>query len=290
MDAAEQATYQLWLECALHCGGSTGRLHLSTQADTLTEWEQAEVARSSSEASRIAATIKPTSPGVIRRYASPPPDTPFPLEYLYALLGDVRGRQVLDLGCGTGGDSVLLAARGANVSSVDISPDLLALAEERARLDGQSHRIVTVCASAHGIPLPDESVDVVFGNAILHHLDLSTIAREVHRVLKPGGRAIFKEPTRDSRLLIFLRNLVPYRQPDISPFERPLRHDEIRAFAANFRSLRARSFELPFVPLARLLRLPWPLRVWVQRMDAALLRMFPVLRRLASITVFEVVR
>jgi SAM-dependent methyltransferase len=263
---------------------------LNTQADTLTQWEQAEVARSSSEAARIAAAIKPTSAGVIKRYASPSLGTPFPLEYLYALVGDVRGQHVLDLGCGTGADSVLLASRGAEVSSVDISPELLALADERARLDGQSHRIVTVCASAHGIPVPDESMDLVFGNAILHHLDLALMAREVYRVLKPGGRAIFKEPIRDSRTLSFLRGLIPYRQPDISPFERPLRHDEIRTFASNFTSWHARSFELPIVPLARLLRLPWRVRVGIQRADAALLRRVPVLKRLASITVFEVTK
>ena len=42
------------------------------------------------------------------------------------------------------------------------------------------------------------------------------------RVLKPGGRAVFKEPVRASRLLRLARAFVPYRRSDVSPFERPL--------------------------------------------------------------------
>jgi SAM-dependent methyltransferase len=263
---------------------------VSTQTDTLATWEQAEIERSSNEASRRAAGIRATPVSIVQRYAAPPHDTPFPLEYAYAMVGDVRGCHVLDMGCGTGADATLLAMRGAEVSAVDISPDLLELATYRSALDGQAQRVTVRCGSAHAIPVPDQSVDLVFGNAVLHHVDLELTAREVHRVLKPGGRAVFKEPIRDSRALAFVRRLVPYRQPDVSPFERPLRRDEIRAFGARFGGLRTREFELPFVPLARLLRLPRRVLAWLQRCDAALLRRVPFLRRFASICVFEVAR
>lgn len=259
-------------------------------AQTLTTWEQAEIVRSSNEASRVAPDIRPTSPGIFRRYAAPALDTPYPLEYMYALVGDVSGRRVLDLGCGTGADSVLLAARGAEVSAVDISAELLALASQRASLDGQADRIVTLRGSTHDIPVPDASLDLVFGNAVLHHVDLTLTAREVRRVLKPGGRAIFKEPIRDSKILTFLRRLIPYRQPDVSPFERPLRLDEVRGFASGFAHWRAREFELPFVALGRLLRLPRGVQSFLQLADAVLLRRLRLLRRFATVTVFEVVR
>jgi SAM-dependent methyltransferase len=259
-------------------------------AQTLLTWEQAEIVRSSNEASRVASDIRPTSPGIFRRYAAPGLDTPYPLEYMYALVGDVSGRRVLDLGCGTGADSVLLAARGADVSAVDISPELLTLASQRAALDGQAERIVTLCGSTHDIPVPDASIDLVFGNAVLHHVDLALTAREVRRVLKPGGRAIFKEPMRDSKALAFLRGLIPYRQPDVSPFERPLRLDEVRAFASGFTRWRTREFELPFVALGRLLRLSRRVQFFLQHADAALLRQLPFLRRFATVSVFEVVR
>jgi SAM-dependent methyltransferase len=258
----------------------------ATNAQGLLTWEEAEIKRSSTEASRVAAAIRPTSAGVRRRYAAPPADTPYPLEYAYYLLGDVRGQQVLDFGCGTGADSTLIAARGAQVTSMDISPDLLALAERRVELDGLAGSITPLCASAHSIPLPDASVDVVFGNAILHHLDLELTAREVHRVLKPGGRAVFTEPVRNSRILARLRRLIPYQAADVSPFERPLRHDEIEAFAARFSRWHSRPFRLPFVPVVTLLARR--LEAAAYRWDRALLRRFPALGYFATVTVFEV--
>jgi ubiquinone/menaquinone biosynthesis C-methylase UbiE len=48
-----------------------------------------------------------------------------------------------------------------------------------------------IIGSAHDVPLPDDSVDVVFGMAILHHLDLESSAREVKRVLRKGGAQSF---------------------------------------------------------------------------------------------------
>ena len=257
-------------------------------AQTLMTWEQAEIVRSSNEASRVASNIRPTSPGIFRRYAAPTLDTPYPLEYMYALVGDVRGRRVLDLGCGTGADSVLLAARGADVSGVDISPELLTLASQRAALDGQAERIVTLCGSTHDIPVPDASIDLVFGNAVLHHVDLALTAREVRRVLKPGGRAIFAEPIRNSKTIAAVRRLIPYRQPDISPFERPLRFDEIVSFSSRFSSYEHREFEMPFVQLMRVCHVGPALLRRVYQLDVQLLRRFPHLRHFASGIVFQV--
>lgn len=258
----------------------------ATDANGLLTWEQAERNRSSSEASKVAAAIRATSPGVLKRYAAPAADTPYSLEYAYHLLGDVRGLHVLDLGCGTGADSTLLASRGARVTSMDISPDLLELAQRRALLDGVAGSITTTVGSTHQIPLPDESVDVVFGDAILHHVDLQLTAAEVYRVLKPGGRAIFKEPLRNSRIIAFLRKLIPYQQPDVSPFERPLREDEIRGFASRFSSFHARTFELPFVPAVRLTAKKYEARAFA--LDKTLQERFPALGYLATVMVFEV--
>lgn len=257
-----------------------------TDANGLLTWEQAEIKRSSTEATKIASGIRPTSAGVRTRYASPPADTAYPLEYAYHLLGDVRGLHVLDFGCGTGADSTLIAARGAAVTSMDISPDLLELAARRVELDGFGGAITTLCGSAHQIPLPDGSVDVVFGNAILHHVDLELASREIHRVLKPGGRAVFTEPTRNSRLIAFLRGLIPYQAADVSPFERPLRRDEIAAFAARFARVHARAFRLPFVPLVGLLARRFEHQAYA--LDRTLLRRFPALAYFATVTVFEV--
>jgi SAM-dependent methyltransferase len=257
-----------------------------TDANSLITWERAEIKRSATEASKTAA-VRPTAASLVKRYTNTRENTPYPLEYAFHLVGDASGQHVLDLGSGTGSNSTLLASRGARVTSMDISPDLLALADRRIELDGFADRITTVCGSAHSIPVPSNSLDLVFGVAILHHLDLTLTSREVHRVLKPGGRAIFVEPTRNSRVLAFLRKLIPYQAADVSPFERPLRDDEIASFSSPFARTRTRRFRLPHVPLLRLL-LPRRLEHRVFEWDRALLQRWPRLGYFATVAVFEI--
>jgi SAM-dependent methyltransferase len=253
---------------------------------SLDQWEHAEVERSRVQAT-LSGAVAPTGRDIIERYANPPGDTVFPLEYLYHLVGDVRGQRVLDYGCGDGPDTTLLASRGAYVEALDLSPDLLQRAAERVRLDGFADLVMFHCGSAHEVPLPDNSVDLVVGHAILHHLDLAEASREVYRVLKPGGRALFLEPVRDSKLLRAIRPLVPYRQPDVSPFERPLLLAEIDAFSRKFLTARRREFMLPFVALSRILRAPLAWQNRLRAIDGRLLAGFPWLRYYATITVFE---
>ena len=253
---------------------------------SLARWEEAEVVRSRVQAS-LTPRVRPTGKHTLKRYASPPADTPYALEYAYHLIGDVHGQVVLDYGCGDGPDTALLAARGAHVIALDLSPDLLDLAQQRIAIDAPSGTVQFLCGSAHAVPLPDESVDVIFGHAVLHHLDLARSAAEVYRLLRPGGRAIFKEPLRESRLIRAIRPLIPYRQPDISPYERPLRRSEVEEFARRFEHGRARMFGLPFVRGAELLRTSKTVQQRSYALDARLIARYPALRNYASMIVFE---
>jgi SAM-dependent methyltransferase len=94
---------------------------------------------------------------------------------------------VLELGCGAGELSVELLRRGARLTAVDISPGMVDLA--RARAPDASF----VVAPAEETGLPDASFDLVFGKWVLHHVDVAAAAREVHRLLRPGSRAVFFE-------------------------------------------------------------------------------------------------
>jgi SAM-dependent methyltransferase len=249
-------------------------------------WERAEIARSRAQAVRRPA-IQPTPASVLRRYANPPADTRFPLEYVYHLIGDVRGQSILDFGCGDGCNIALLATRGCRVYALDVSPDLLAQAARRAIEDGVRESVHVLCGSAHAVPLPDGSVDLVVGNVVLHHLDLAAASREVYRVLRPGGRAIFREPIRPSGLARALRPLVPYRQPDVSPYERPLVPSDIDTFSRPFQRLRRRDFMLPFVKLARIFGVSSSMDARILALDRRLLSSHSWLRTYATVTVFE---
>src|SRR5205085_12455743 len=100
-------------------------------SSAMQQWEQAEVERSASEALHIDEAALRADENDLKRYLDPPANTCYPLEYAYHLLGDVRGKPVLDYGCGDGIHSLTLARRGAGVKALDISPDLIEVARRR---------------------------------------------------------------------------------------------------------------------------------------------------------------
>ena len=249
--------------------------------------ERAEIVRSDVEAVNTAPAQIRIGTRRLRRYSNPSAETNYPLEYAFYLIGDIRNRTVLDLGCGSGVNAVLLASRGARVVAVDISTSLLDIGRTRAAASAIASPAF-VAASAHDLPIASGSIEIVFGIAVLHHLDLEAVSREVHRVLRPGGRAIFQEPVRNSKLIERLRTAVPYQADDVSPFERPLTDDELHTFARRFVWRRQRAFSLPHVSLWSVLPMlkhhPHKMHV----IDGALLRRFSRLERLAGIRVFEI--
>lgn len=253
-------------------------------------WESVEAKRSASEAKRHAGDDLRIRQDIIERYSNPPAGTFHALEYAYHLLGDVRGSTVLDYGCGAGENTVLAASRGAKVIGVDISPELIELAEKRLEAHDLSENVEFRVGSAHELPLEDESVDVVLGIAILHHLDLKLASKEVFRVLKKGGRAIFSEPVRNSKFIHFIRGLIPYEQPDLSPFERPLTDAELKEFAAEFSRYKSRAFSLPFVNLVEVLGLPDKIMHAALEIDGRILRSARVLDFYASVRVIELTK
>ena len=258
--------------------------------EAMQRWERAEIARSSVEATLTADDGLRVSRETFARYERPPADTPYPLEYAFHQLGDVAGRRVLDFGCGSGANTALLTNRGAHVWAIDISEDLLRLGHRRLTVSGRGNQATFIAASAHDLPLPDNSVDVVFGMAILHHLDLDLVSREVRRVLKPGGRAIFKEPVRNSAVIRFVRRLIPYRAPDISPYERPLTDAEIERFARGFTACSVRAFALPHVQIGSVL--PAVKHHWqrLYAVDRTLLDRMAWLTRYASVRVISLTK
>jgi ubiquinone/menaquinone biosynthesis C-methylase UbiE len=136
---------------------------------------------------------------------------PEQIDCLLHQLGDVEGKSVLDLGTGTGFMASLLAAKGAQVDAVDVSDESLAVAANRARLSGLADKTRFHNMSAESLDFPDESFDRVVGVFVLHHLDLARGAAEIHRVLRPGGVAVFIETWGSNKLLMAARRLLPGR-------------------------------------------------------------------------------
>ncbi|MCZ2820753.1 class I SAM-dependent methyltransferase [Modestobacter sp. VKM Ac-2977] len=103
------------------------------------------------------------------------------------LAGDVRGRRILDAGCGSGPLAAELRARGAVVTGFDSSAVMVALAKERLGADAD----VLVADLAAPLPFADGGFDDVTASLVLHYLrDWSAPLSELHRVLRPGGRLV----------------------------------------------------------------------------------------------------
>ncbi|HYS55589.1 MAG TPA: class I SAM-dependent methyltransferase [Thermoanaerobaculia bacterium] len=106
------------------------------------------------------------------------------------LAGDVRGLDVLDLGCGEGGYGRVLARRGGTVVGVDSSPSLVAVAQQRASEAGIA--VQYFCANATALtPIASASFDVVVAAMLLMNVDdYPAAVAESWRVLRPGGRLV----------------------------------------------------------------------------------------------------
>ena len=106
------------------------------------------------------------------------------------LLGDVRGKDILELGCGAARWSIALVRAGARVVSLDLSPRRLEQARERARRAGVTLHLVE--ASAEDVPLPDQSFDVIFcDHGAMSFADPYRTVPEAARLLRPRGQLTF---------------------------------------------------------------------------------------------------
>jgi SAM-dependent methyltransferase len=113
-----------------------------------------------------------------------------PLEepLVHEALGDVSGRAVLDLGCGTGRHALWLASAGALVTAVDFSDVMLG----RARSKPGAEAVRFVVHDLHQpLPFADRTFDAVVSGLVLEHVrELGPFFCEARRVLRPGGRAV----------------------------------------------------------------------------------------------------
>lgn len=203
-----------------------------------------------------------------------------------ARLGDVRGLRVLDYGCGHGMAAVVLARRGARVTAFDLSAGYLTEAARRAAAN--SVRLDLVQAGGERLPFADASFDRVWGNAVLHHLDVEVAGRELFRVLRPGGVAVFCEPWGGNPLLGWVRRHVPYRGKQRTADEEPLRPRQVRALEHIFPAVEVRGHQL--LSMVRRVLRPGRLTAALERCDAVLLGRVPGLQHFCRYVVLALRR
>lgn len=207
-----------------------------------------------------------------------------PYESFVLMLGDVRGKRILDAGCGNGWLSVILAKRGAQIEGFDISPAAIRIAQDRALANGVEGQCTFRTASAYDLPYSDSTFDAVIGSALLHHLgDKERFASVMNRVLKHDGVAVFQEPFGNCLALERLRTLVPIPSAaadDPDQWKQQFKYKDLEPFNSLF-EITTREYHL----LSRLDRvISWPpFQRILGKLDHFLLGLFPFLRPYARI-------
>lgn len=194
----------------------------------------------------------------------PKSDAPV-LNAALAHFGDVRGKRLLDLGCGRGEISVFFASKGANVVSIDTSPTAI----DKLKAFCRKHAIDNIePRQLSAMDIQDIGpFDCIVGSMILHHIEpFADFAQVLSRALAPSGKAFFYENNAYSDLLIWFRAHVVGKLwiPKTSDNEEfPLMPSEIAALRKHF-DVRIEYPELLFFRLISMCilrgRLPGPFR------------------------------
>jgi 2-polyprenyl-3-methyl-5-hydroxy-6-metoxy-1,4-benzoquinol methylase len=164
-------------------------------------------------------------------------------------LGPLLGRRVLEVGVGGGMLAVWMALQGADVTGIDVSEGILAVADKRARVSGVASRMRLIHCPVEELDLPDSHFDLVLGNNVVHHFDRAKALANVARLLRRQGRATFCEPV----LLVpevlrriryagpVARRLPPHTH---TPDERSLTREDLEMFECYFGTVRWKPFQL----------------------------------------------
>ena len=148
-----------------------------------------------------------------------------------------RGRRVLEVGCGAGTDLVRFARGGAEVTGVDLSPSAIALARQNFQQQGLQADLQV--ADGERLPFEDGRFALVYAHGVVQYTaHPAALVRECHRVLEPGGTAIFQVYNRISWLNALSRVMkVPLEHED-APVLDKYSIGEFRALLAPFRDVR----------------------------------------------------
>ncbi len=129
------------------------------------------------------------------------------------LFGNVKNKKVLDCGCASGTHSKILVKKGAIVTGLDVSEEMIKAAKEKCHPPNAKF----VVGDIQKLPFPKNSFDLVFYGLSVHYVkDLNSVFTEAYRVLKKNGRIILStnNPTMNNHKKLFYKNKKYYIYED----------------------------------------------------------------------------
>jgi ubiquinone/menaquinone biosynthesis C-methylase UbiE len=157
-------------------------------------------------------------------------------------LGDVRDKVIQDIGSGHGSCALGLAKRGAHVTSIDISPELIEGCRKRASVNGLAAEFEVMNACDLGFA--NASFDMIVAARTVHHLpDVAEFYREAHRVLKSSGILFLLEPQKYSPFVEIGRKFIKSGPEWRTSTEHPLVPNDLRLIKTVFGNVETKEFE-----------------------------------------------
>ena len=200
-------------------------------------------------------------------------------------LGPMNGKKILFYGCGANFSPIqkMIAKKCRKVCAVDISPKSIDRIEMSAAKAGFSKNVSPEVMDCMSLRYNDHTFDLVYGRAILHHLDLDRALHEIHRVLKPGGRAVFLEPLGSNPIINLFRSLTPSRRTeDEHPFTKAdfskINHSEFLNIDYHYYNLSV-NLGIFTATIFKIVQLDKRHYRFLKKMDSLLLEYLPFLRQ-----------
>lgn len=159
-------------------------------------------------------------------------------KFILSKMGSLRGKKLLDIGAGLGESSVYFALQGAEVTLIDISPQMVATALDLGRKFGvEMHGIVS---SAESLNLPDGTYDIIYTANTIHHVqNRAYLFGQMSRALRPGGMFFSYDPLAYNPVInVYRRMATEVRTPD----EAPLTTADIKLARQYFGDVQHREF------------------------------------------------
>lgn len=216
------------------------------------------------------------------------------MRYITSKLGNLKGKSLLDVGCGLGEASVYFALKGASVTSSDLSSEMLVSTKKLADHHGVS--VTTHLAASDGMELQPESFDVIYAGNLMHHVDIADTVVKIKKLLKKDGVLVTWDPLAYNPVINVYRKIATeVRTIDEHPFTI---HD-IKTFKRNFSNVETSYFWLTTLVVFLIMyfkqkKNPNEERFWkvvidesenweklykpLERIDKVLLKLFPPLR------------
>lgn len=147
-----------------------------------------------------------------------------------------KDRDVLDVGCGAGVEVVRFARAGARVVGVDIAESAATLTRQNLAQQGLTAHVDV--ADGEALPFPDARFDFVYAHGVIQYTgDDRALAAEVHRVLRPGGVAMFQVYNRRSWLNALSKLMKTPLEHEDAPVLKRYSIGEFRSLVSGFRDV-----------------------------------------------------